>query len=226
MGIRDDIYNCIIESQLFEGLDFIRFYDYTKKLTMSRFSNQFDRISVEFPNLDNIKGFKAYLAEEHEIDIDMAEIESRENYNFVAKLTRIISIILMIFSILSICLYISNLLRNHLEKIKMNIGTFLAFGIDNRALERIYLSIICYVLVSTMTLGLMASWLIGSIGSISFGLDILGIKIEENQTYFSQFSWWTICLIGIVMIISYLVIKQITNKIFKQTPGDLLYERV
>ena len=226
MKIRDSIFNELSKSAILDRIDYIRFYDYTTKITNVKFPNKYDRISIFFPNMDNLKGFQKYLAEKYEIDIDLAEIESRENYNFVSKLTRIISIILMVFSTLSICLFISNLLKNHLEKIKMNIGTFLAFGIDYRALERIYLSIIYYVLVAAMAIGLVVSWIVGSIGSISVILGVLGIKIEENQDYFSQFSEWTFSLIGIVLIISFLVIKKITNRIFKQTPGDLLYDRV
>lgn len=226
MKIRDSIFIELKKSNFLNGIEYIRFYDYTTKITDVEFQNKFDRISIYFPDLDNIKGFQHYLAENHRIDIDMAEIESRENYNLVSKLTRIISIILMVFSTLSICLFISNLLKNHLEKIKMNIGTFLAFGIDYRALERIYLSIIYYVLIIAMAIGLMVSWIIGSLGSIRFILGILNIKIEEGEDYFSQFSEWTYSLIGIVLIISFLVIKKITNRIFTQTPGDLLYDRV
>jgi hypothetical protein len=192
---------------------------------MSSKSHRYDRIAVDI-DLDGIKEFKTFLFKKYEIDIDMAQVESLENYNFVTKLTRIICIILMIFSILSICLFISNLLKNHLEKIKMNIGTFLAFGINDQSLERIYLSIIYLVLIISMLIGLATAWLIGYLGTIRYILLALNIKLEENETYFQQFTEWTFVLIGFVLIISYLVIKKITNRIFKQTPGDLLYDRV
>jgi predicted ferric reductase len=107
----------------------------------------------------------------------------------------------------------------------MNIGTFLAFGIDYQSLERIYLSIIYYVLIIAMLSGLLVSFILGWIGSIRWGLLILRITLEENETYFKQFSEWTFILLGIVLIISYLSIKQITYRIFRQTPGDLLYDR-
>ena len=225
MKIRDTIFQKIKQGGQLNKLDYIRYYDYSTRFTDHNITNQFHRFAVEFISLDNIDGFQTYLAERHKIDFDMAKRESRENYNFISKLTRIISIILMVFSILSICLFISNLLRNHLEKIGKNIGTFLAFGIDSHSLERIYLSIIYTVLVAAMIIGMLISWVIGSIGSIRFVLRVLGIALEENETYFSQFTWWTIILIGIMMVICFLVIKQITNTIFKQTPGDLLYDR-
>ena len=132
----------------------------------------------------------------------------------------------MIFSILSICTFISNLLSNHLEKIRLNIGTFLAFGINPRALEKIYTTIIVSVLVVAMAIGILLSWIIGSVGTFRAVLQMLGIKLEENESYFNQFSEWTYPLIGVILIISYVVIRRITSRIFKQTPGNLLYDRI
>ena len=68
----------------------------------------------------------------------MGQIESRDNYNLVTNLTRILSVVLIGFSVLSISLFLSNIFKRHLEKIKMNIGTFKAFGIDNKTLQFIY----------------------------------------------------------------------------------------
>jgi len=227
LNLRDRIYGMIEKNEDLQDVKYHRFYDYTGNLAdMSTKPRQYDRISVEFLSLDEIKEFKTFLAKKYEIDIDMAQVESLDNYNFVTKLTMIICIILMVFSILSICLFISNLLKNHLEKIKMNIGTFLAFGIDYLSLERIYLTIIYMVMLVSMSIGIIAAWLIGYYGTIRIILLALKIKVEENETYFEQFTYWTYILLGFILIISYFVIKKITNRIFKQTPGDLLYDRV
>ncbi len=204
-----------------------RYYDFSSNWSNTNKSIKlYDKLSVELQNLDHINEFKVFMDKQYELPMEMGQIDTLSNYNFITKLTRIISIILMIFSILSICTFISNLLSNHLEKIRLNIGTFLAFGINPRALEKIYTTIIVSVLVVAMAIGILLSWIIGSVGTFRAVLQMLGIKLEENESYFNQFSEWTYPLIGVILIISYVVIRRITSRIFKQTPGNLLYDRI
>jgi ABC-type antimicrobial peptide transport system permease subunit len=227
LRLRDKIYNAVMSDPEIDVDKFQRYYDFYPNLTKDyNIQLKCDRISIEFPNKDKIRDFKTFLFKTYDLSIELGQIEAMENYNFVTKLTRIISIILMVFSIVSISLFVSNLMQNHLEKIKMNIGTFLAFGIDSKSLERVYLSLIYLVILGALSIGLLVSWAIGQAGLIRLVLSLLGEKLEEHQNYFEQFSPWTLVLILFVLFTSYFSIIRITGKIFRNTPGDLLYERV
>ena len=76
------------------------------------------------------------------IELDDAKVKEKENYLFLSKVTNIISTLLVIFSTLSVCLFIFNLLKSHLSKVKMNIGTFKAIGLTDKESRSIYFKII------------------------------------------------------------------------------------
>ncbi|MEI6885292.1 MAG: hypothetical protein WCO02_12440 [Bacteroidota bacterium] len=226
LAIRDRVFNSINAIPEIRKSCF-RFYDYTTKLSQSTESElQYDRLTIEFENLDKIGEFKEFLRTKFSIVMDMAQVEALKNYNFVSKLTKIISLILIAFSILSICLFVSNLLRNHLQKIKMNIGTFNAFGIDPKILERVYLSIVLSVIACAMISGLVIAWLIGGLGGIRGILYLLNSTLEEGQDYFELINYWTLVSVLSVLVIGYISLKYTAHRIFRQTPGDLIYDRL
>lgn len=222
----DNVFQSLISNEKIKSFNFERFYNYKQNLYNQNDENIiFDRIAVEFVELSNIREFKEYLSKTYEIQIDMAQIEQLENYNFVTKLTRIISLILIGFSILSICMFVSNILKKHLEKIKMNIGTFKAFGLQNNILEKIYLTIIFLFVSISMLISLFFSAIFGNLGGVRLILFLLNSNLEENQNYFQLFNWWTLISILSVLIISYIVLKRTADKILSRTPGDLIYDR-
>ncbi|MCH8903503.1 MAG: hypothetical protein IIA45_06280, partial [Bacteroidetes bacterium] len=137
----------------------IQLYDY--KFTPVYEYDKFDKLSVNFNDLDKIAEFKKYINSQYDLTIDMGLIEEKENYNFVSKLTKIISFILIAFGILSICIFIYNILNTHLNKIKKNIGTFLAFGIDERKLKMIYMSILLRFIGITLITSIMLASVYG-----------------------------------------------------------------
>jgi hypothetical protein len=206
---------------------FDRFYNYN-----SRFYNQndenciYDKFAIEFTDLAKVGEFKDYLALKKEIQIDMAQIEALKNYNFITNLTRIISIILIGFSILSVCMFVSNILKKHLEKIKMNIGTFKAFGIKNKTLEKIYLTIIFLFVSFSMIASIILSYIFGSLGGVRLFLFMLKSNLEENESYYQLFNLWTLVSVLCVIIISFIVLKRTAYKILSRTPGDLIYDRI
>jgi hypothetical protein len=223
---RDNIYKIISTDDDVKKFGFLRYYDYNTKLAPNTFSIQkFDKMTVKMESLSGLKSFQDYLLKQFRIRMDMAQVETRENYYFISRLTNIISLTLIIFSILSISLFIMNLLKNHLEKIKMNIGTFKAFGIDNASLEKIYLSIVYIFVIAAMFIALLLSSFIGQIGGVRLLLAVLNSSVEKGELYFDLFSYWTIISIVLVLITSFIALKKITGKIFNQTPGDLIYGR-
>ncbi len=201
-----------------------RMYDYEGRLGQYRPQVGYDRISVNFENLDRLREFSLMLSDEYDIEIDMAQIESRENYNFVSRLTGIISFVLIAFSILSVLLFVGHLLKKHLESIKRNLGTFKAFGLSNDLMIKIYVRIVLSILGISALISLGASALFGYLGGMRFILFVFGSHYEPGR-YFSLKSHYLIIAVLMLAVFSLIVLYFITSRILKQTPGDLIYER-
>jgi len=220
----DSLYQGLRSSAEFAPYNYVLVYNYPKEYADYN-SDRFDFLSINFVTLDKIRLFKDTLFLRYGINIDMAQVEAKENYFFVTNLTRLISIILIIFSVLSITFFLTNVLKNHLEKIKMNIGTFKAFGFDDTSLRKIYLSILGLFVGTTMLISLMLSWIFGSLGGIRAILWILQINLQKDENYFELLSSWTLISIFVIILISFIALNKITHKIFAQNPGDLIYDR-
>lgn len=170
-------------------------------------------IAFNFSDLNEIRNFKDDMAEDN-IEIDMRQIEVKENFALVSSLTWTISIILLIFGILSIILFVNNMLRTHLFKVRTNLGTFKAFGLSNKFLNTIYLKII-------------TSFLVIAIGN-AFILACIVDRIEHALTIESKFNifspWVLISVIGL-LVISLYISSRTSRKILGDTPGNLIYNR-
>ncbi len=171
-------------------------------------------MSFNFSKLDRVRDFKNYLNDKYGVEISMDQVEQKENFALVSRLTSLISFILFGFSILSIVFYVNSLLRTHLEKIKMNLGTLKAFGLNNKFLIGSYLKIILTFIGISIVIG----FLVVSVWDL----------IEQNvskQSYFDIFNYKILIAI-IVIIVSALITSQRTiSKTLLKTPGDLIYNR-
>lgn len=173
------------------------------------------RIAFNFQELIRVRNFKNFLKERFDIEISMAQVESKENFALVSRLTFIISVVLFFFGTASIVFFVDSLLKTHLQKVKTNLGTFKAFGLDNNFLVSTYLKIILVFL---------------SIASVTaFLLSTLVIIAEEflmKESYFNLFNGWVLLAIVVLFIISLLQSRQTIRRILTHTPGDLIYNRV
>lgn len=222
----DEIFNKLYnhnELADYQGSVF-RMYDYASNLGRLQRHGTYDRISLHFKNLDKLREFSVMLSTLYQIEVDMAQIESRENYNFVSRLTGIISFVLIAFSILSVLLFTAHLLKKHLEGIKRNLGTFKAFGLSNNLLINIYVKLVLLVLGSASLLALAASTIFGYSGGMRLVLEIFGSHFERGL-YFSLFSSYLLIALALLIIFSVTVLRFVTIKILNRTPGDLIYER-
>jgi ABC-type antimicrobial peptide transport system permease subunit len=191
-----------------------------------------DEVSVYFYNLDKVRDFAEYLRSKFNesgesrdnevIEVDTNTITEKENFNFLSKVTGIISYLLVIFSILAISLFIFNLLKSHLSKVKMNIGTFKAIGLEDSKARGIYFIIIFRFIVFA---ALGSILLAAIIGYMINKVLISNLVVEKDIDYFRLFDLNTlIALLSILaasFIISWLTIKRMLNK----TPGNLIYNR-
>ncbi|MEM7374163.1 MAG: ABC transporter permease [Bacteroidota bacterium] len=211
------------EDAAFRQFDFLRCF--STQFNLFTKEDEYDNLNINFENLDRIREFREYCKQEFDLEIDMAQVEARENFNFVSKLTYTISLILIGFSVLSICLFLSAVFRRHLDKIRRNIGTFKAFGLDNRTLISTYLNMITGFLAASILGSLLVSWIFGSLGGIRLLLWIFRSELERGQQYFDLLNWWTLVAVLAIMGISFVVLYSLASRILSRTPGDLLYDR-
>ncbi len=201
-----------------------RLFDYETRFRSLQTVEQYDRISLNFSNLDQLRQFSVLLENNYNLHIDMAQIESRENYNFISRLTGIISLVLIGFSVVSILLFMAYLLKRHLESISRNLGTFKAFGLSDNILINIYVQIVLFILGCATIIGLILSAMFGYAGGMRLILFLFGAKMETG-IYFSLASYYLLLALTLLILFSVITLRAITRKILSNTPGDLIYER-
>jgi ABC-type lipoprotein export system ATPase subunit len=179
-------------------------------------------VSFNFNDLAKVEAFAEFIKENAEIKLEMSNIERMKNYNFVTKLTSLISVLLIFFSVLMITLFLSNILRTHLNSIKMNIGTFKAFGID---IGHIYQRMMFMYILVPLVIALGICALVGYSGSLYYLMQFLTQFDIEKYKYFNLLNYWTVGSIVVLLVVNYFTFSKIIKDIFLQTPGDLIYDR-
>ena len=193
-----------------------------------------DRLTIHFASLGHIEDFE----EEHVkvnypyLNLDMAKIESLKNYNYVTNLTMGLSIILIILSVYSIASFLSNVFENHLTKIKMNIGTLMAFGTGG--LKQIYRRLMMIYLLIPLSLSLLIAHILGKAGLLRFIMSIFLDDLGKNP-FFSLFAWgdpphampliFTTAAIFSIIYVTLQRYKHIIKHLLQKTPGDLIFGR-
>lgn len=173
-----------------------------------------DYRTLDFASLDSIRHFQAALEENVGIKIPMEQVESRENFRLVARLTKILSVTLFLFGLLSIVLYLVNLLNNHVDKIRPHLGTFKAMGLPNGQLLSVYTRIALRLLLTATAIGLPLAWVVGSL-----------LNLKVLQVGFTLWHYTIPLAIGLVLLVVSLLVRYRLRGVFATTPGDLIYER-
>jgi hypothetical protein len=196
--------------------DFIRYYDYDFNNFPTNFRIEPDKIAINFISLDEVRSFQTFLFDNMQIEVDIAKVRDKENFAFVQVLTETISILLIIFSVISICFYLYNLLKNHLQKIKPNLGTFLAFGLDPGYLYKLYRDLLLKFLIKAVGSSLLISFIL---------LFFISVITGSLPNYPDLLDWKLLATLVILVGSFYYIFKQTIQHILVKTPGDLIYDR-
>lgn len=172
-------------------------------------------LAFHFDRLDRIKNFRQDMKSVFQIDLDMGQVESKKNFAMVSRLTIAISFILLGFGVLSIVMFINNILRNHLFDVRSNLGTFRAFGLQKRFLKEIYLKII----LSFLVLAISCSFLVTMV------IDVLEYMVMGEESRFEVFSYWLLVAVVFILGIGMYLSSRTIDSILGDTPGNLVYER-
>ncbi|MCF8234795.1 MAG: ABC transporter ATP-binding protein [Bacteroidales bacterium] len=199
---------------------------------MAKRRDRIDRLVIYFNNLNHINAFEDEVIEPEfdYLNLTMDKIISLNNYKAVTKLTLILSAFLIIISVITIANFLSNVFENHLSKIKMNIGTLMAFGTGG--LKSVYRAL----MMSFLSLSIILSIALASgIGYLIMD-PIIGVILDDPKGwYFDLWCWgsqsrsipFVVTIVTILSIYVWTIHKyrKVINKILATTPGNLINDR-
>lgn len=164
---------------------------------------------------EKVRALKEYVLTEYGLELSMDQVEDKENFYMVTRITTLLSILLSIFSVLSIILFIYNLIKMHLEKVKSSLGTLSAFGLKQSFLLSSYSRIVASFILIAMAVAYVASF-------------ILKIILKSTDLVRTDIAIFhpliLLTMLGIVILIFW-VANYFIRKSLDKTPGDLIYNR-
>ena len=162
-----------------------------------------------------VRNLKSYVNDTYDLELSMDQVEDKENFYMVTRITAMLSTLLGLFGILSIILFIYNLIRMHLEKVKSSLGTLSAFGLKQSFLLSSYSKIVIGFLCISIVL------------SYGFSL-IFKILLEQTEWLRAGIQIFSpiigITMVGVLALV-YVVAASFIRKSLDKSPGDLIYNR-
>lgn len=176
-------------------------------------------LSVNFSSLDSIRAFENYAKTNFNVQIDMTQVASKENFYAVSVMANILSWAMIVFSMVCIIMFIVNMLQSYFQKVKRNMGTFKAFGISSKELINVYVLILLAIIFVAVLIALTVSW------GIQLILPLLGILKDGTFNYLYLWNMKTVWSIVIVVVATLVTVRIVMGRLLRQTPGDLIYDR-
>lgn len=176
-------------------------------------------LSMNFYSLDSIRAFEHFVKEKYNVQIEMAQVNAKENFNAVSIMANILSWAMIVFSIVCIIMFIVNMLQSYFQKVKRNLGTFKAFGMDSNELINVYVLILLTIVLAAIIIAITLTWVIELL------LPCLDIMKDGTYNYLALWSAKTIYSMIIVLGATVLTVRIVMGRMLKQTPGDLIYDR-
>ena len=201
----------------------LRVYDYVEsrqhRLGGQKSSSVDDILSAHFYSLDSIRPFEHFVKDVSELQIEMTQVNSKENFNAVSIMGRVLSLAMIVFSITSIIIFIVNMLQSYFQKVRRNLGTFKAFGISTRELIRVYVAIIAGTVILALVIALFVTWMTEML------LLLLGIMKDGEYSWLILWNSKTLWAVVIILVATLLSVLFVMRRLLQQTPGDLIYDR-
>lgn len=170
--------------------------------------------ALNFKELSMVKSFRSHAKENYDLILSLAQVESRDNFYLISRLTSLLIVLLVVLSGFSIVLYLQNIVSNHLEKIKPNLGTLKAFGLSNEKISDLYIRIVSkfYVVASVIAILFLALY--------KFMQMFLSIEL-----HFRLFDLKLVIIWVAIYLMLYFLFKRLISRILFRSPGDLIYNR-
>jgi hypothetical protein len=170
--------------------------------------------SINLNTTENVRELSDKVKSDYSIEIPLADVEAKDNFWLMSRLAYLFIILLIFFSLATIVLFLSNIVTNHLNKIKANLGTLKAFGLSNTEISNLYTSLFTRYFIISSLISLVL-------------LIIYHFLINALSASFSfQLFDWKLLVIWVSILIFLVFFFRITvRRILFKTPGDLIYNR-
>ena len=198
----------------------VRVYDYDES------RKEFDKelgidngLSIHFTKLDSIRAFERYMKTTYQLQIEMTQVNAKENFNAVSIMATILSAAMIVFSIVCIIIFLTNMLQSYFQKVRRNLGTFRAFGMSNSELIRVYVVILISIIAAALTVALAVTWF------AECALQLLGVMKDGTYSWLILWNSKTLWAIVIIIGATILTVLYVMRRLLRQTPGNLIYDR-
>ena len=178
-----------------------------------------DIISIHFSRLDSISPFERFVKETTDLQIEMTQVNSKKNFDSVSRMADILTLALLMFAIVSIIIFVVNMMQSYFQKVKRNLGTFKAFGISTKELIWVYVAIIAGIVVAALAIALAVTL------AVELTLSLFGIVQEGGSPYLALCNWKTLGAVAIIIVSTIASVLVVMHRLLKQTPGNLIYDR-
>ena len=176
-------------------------------------------LSVNFASLDSIRAFENYAKNEFKVQVDMTQVASKENFNAVSVMANILSWAMIVFALICIIMFVVNMLQSYFQKVKRNMDTFKAFGINSSELINVYVLILLAMIFSAVCVALGITWLIELL------LPLFGLLKDGEFNYLYLWNSKTMWAIIVIVVATIATVHIVMTRLLRQTPGDLIYDR-
>ena len=148
----------------------------------------------------------------------MEQVHSKQNFNAVTTMASVLSAAMVIFSIVCIIMFMVNMLQSYFQKVKRNIGTFKAFGMNGVELIQVYILLLIAIVCTAVLLALAITY------SIQLLLPAIGIE-KDGFNYLSLWHTTTYIATTVILVATVCTVVFVMSRMLSQTPGDLIYDR-
>jgi len=156
------------------------------------------------------------------LEIDLTEVESKENLRIFSSFAFLLSAALVLVSLILIVNYTGAILRLHINKNKRNLGSLTAFGYRNSTITNLYLLITATILGLSFTISYALVWPVGYFGFEKF-LGFFGLSDVLTDVAFAHIPLFV--SVPLFVLLPLLIVSYRIRKQLKATPGDLVYDR-
>ena len=109
-------------------------------------------------------------------------------------------------------------LQPYFQKVKRNIGTFKAFGMNGRELVLVYVLLLIMMVVAAVVIALLLTWALQGV------LPQMGIE-KDGFNYLSLWRITTYVATIVIILATVCTVVLVMARMLSQTPGDLIYDR-
>lgn len=216
LSIIKEIEENIIKKYGINGVERIYNYD---KFDVNKYTTRDNVFSVHFTHLDSIGSFEHFVKDISGLQIEMTQVNSRKNFWAVSDMANILTIAMIAFSIISIIIFIVNMLQSYFQKVRRNLGTFKAFGLSTRELTLSYVVIIVCIVITALLISLILTWFTQLL------LPVFGLMKDGDYNILQLWNSKTVWAIIIILMATVISVLLVMRHLLRQTPGNLIYDR-